>query len=68
MADLDKNKIAVKGADLQAGQKLVGTYGGLSEIDDVASSSSAPGMMLVETEHGPLYLDPDSTYDVLDYS
>lgn len=46
---------------------LVGESGGLSAIyENAEPSSSMPGIWRVETEHGPLYLDPDEDQDVLD--
>lgn len=44
---------------------LVGESGGLSSIYDVEPSSAMPGLIVVTTEHGPLYVDPDETYPVL---
>ena len=56
----------VDGADLKAGMTLVGDLGGLSAVVDFQESSIMPGLVMVETEHGPLYLDPESEYLVLD--
>lgn len=56
----------VLGSRLDGTMTLVGESGGLSSIYRVTSSSAMPGLMMVETEHGPLYLDPDLEYDVLD--
>lgn len=56
----------VLGDDLNGSMTLVGESGGLSSIYSVSPSSSLPGLLVVETEHGPLYLDPDMEYDVLD--
>lgn len=51
---------------LLSGMTLVGDSGGLSVIfGDALRSQTLPGLMLVETEHGPLYLDPDHTHTVL---
>lgn len=55
----------VKSSELEAGHILVGSRGGLSEVERVVPSSTMPGMMLVETEHGPIYLDPDEECDVV---
>lgn len=52
------------GRDLCPGDVLLGDAGGLSQIDEVSSSSAMPGLLVVETEHGPLYLDPDEEYSV----
>jgi hypothetical protein len=51
--------------NLDASMVLVGDSGGLS-IHEIAPSSLAPGLLVVTTEHGPLYLDPDHHYAVLD--
>lgn len=65
---MEKNQktVLVAGTDLECGQVLVGEMGGLSNIYEVKSSSSIPGLLAVETEHGFLYLDPDSEFEVLD--
>ena len=52
----------IKGELLESGQILVGEAGGLSEIFEVKESSSSPGLLSVETEHGVLYLDPENEY------
>lgn len=57
--------VNVKGSELNEMHVLVGTYGGRSAVENVEPSSSLPGKLLVETEHGPLYLDPDEEYAVL---
>lgn len=44
---------------------LVGESGGLSAVYGSEPSNSIPGLLNVETEHGPLYLDPDEEYEVL---
>lgn len=54
------------GTLLDSGDTLVGESGGLSAIYDVSTSSSIPGLLAVETEHGFLYLDPDEEYTVLE--
>jgi hypothetical protein len=54
----------VAGTDLAAGHVLVGDAGGLSEVYDIEDSSSIPGLLAVETEHGMLYLDPENDYTV----
>jgi hypothetical protein len=56
----------VLGSKLDSSMVLVGESGGLSAIYEVGASSAMPGLVRVETEHGPLYLDPDETYPVLD--
>ena len=55
----------VAGAHLAAGMALLGEEGGRSLIYEVGPSSAMPGLVRVETEHGPLYLDPEHDYDVL---
>ncbi len=44
---------------------LVGSSGGLSSIYGTNPSAAMPGLVLVSTEHGALYLDPDIAYPVL---
>jgi len=62
----DYNTKKVLGKNLTNEHVLVGESGGLSAIYELEPSSAMPGFMRVETEHGPLYLDPDEFYDVLD--
>lgn len=57
--------VSVLGSRLDSTMVLVGESGGLSAIYDVEPSNIVFGMLMVETEHGPLYLDPDSEYAVL---
>jgi hypothetical protein len=46
---------------------LVGESGGLSAVyTNDGPSSAMPGLIRIETEHGPLYLDPDEDVEVLD--
>lgn len=46
---------------LEAGMTLVGGAGGHSKITgEVYSSNTLPGMHVVETEHGTLYLETDA--------
>ena len=52
------------GTLLDSGDTLVGESGGHSQIYEVNPSSSLPGLLAVETEHGFLYLDPDEEYTV----
>jgi hypothetical protein len=51
--------------DLDSTMVLVGESGGLSAVYDVANSYAMPGLLVVETEHGSLYLDPDLHVEVL---
>ena len=53
------------GSQLDSTNVLVGESGGLSAIYGTETSSAMPGLLVVETEHGPLYLDPDEEYEVL---
>lgn len=55
----------VFGRRLAPGRTLVGNEGGFSVIHEVTTSSAMPGLVRCETEHGPLYLDPDEKYRVL---
>lgn len=54
------------GSALESGDVLIGESGGLSMVYEVAPSSSLPGLLAVETEHGFLYLDPDSEFEIVD--
>lgn len=56
----------VHAKDLDHTHVLVGESGGLSAVYDSSPSSAMPGLTCVETEHGPLYLDPDHGYEVYD--
>lgn len=58
----------VQGSDLDSSMVLIGESGGLSAIYEVENSSAMPGLLRVETEHGPLYLDPDEGYNIYDDS
>lgn len=52
--------------DVEPGMVLVGEFGGRTYVTgEVGPSSSMPGCFLVEVEHGPLYLHPDLTIEVL---
>lgn len=55
----------VRGDQLDATMTLVGESGGLSSVHETKPSNLAPGLLVVTTEHGPLYLDPDNCYPVL---
>lgn len=56
-------------ADLDSTHVLVGESGGLCAIyDNDGNSNVMPGLIRLETEHGPLYLDPDEPAPVLDLS
>lgn len=44
---------------------LVGENGGLSTIiGEIEESSSVPGLIRIETEHGMLYLDPEFDVEI----
>lgn len=45
----------VSAEELEPGDVLLGMRGGRSVVDNVEWSSTQPGFMLVETEHGALY-------------
>lgn len=49
--------LKVKASELNETYILVGLYGGRLRVDNVYPSSSIPGTMVVETEHGCLYLN-----------
>jgi hypothetical protein len=55
----------IAGTDIECGHVLIGSMGGQSNVYEVEPSSSIPGLLAVETEHGFLYLDPDCEYEVL---
>jgi hypothetical protein len=57
-----------KNTELSGEDVLVGECEGLSAIFTVAPSSAMPGLLVVETEHGSLYLDPDESSTVLGYN
>jgi hypothetical protein len=59
--------MAIKnGTELEPGDTLLGESGGESLIYEINPSSSMPGLLAVETEHGYLYLDPEQDYTVED--
>lgn len=62
----DYPTVSISPKELDSTHVLVGYSGGLSAVYDVEPSNLMPGMMLVETEHGPLYLDPDEDCEVYD--
>lgn len=55
----------VLAAHLDSTHVLVGESGGLSAVYRAGPSFSMPGMMVIETEHGLLYKDPDDEVEVL---
>jgi hypothetical protein len=57
--------VPLNATHLNATHTLVGESGGLSSVYDAHPSSALAGLLRVETEHGPLYLDPDTDVDVL---
>lgn len=50
------------GRELTDEDVLVGESGGTSAVYEVGASSLVPGLLMVETEHGYLFLDPDSEF------
>lgn len=54
------------GSALESGDILIGEAGGLSMVYEVQPSSSLPGLLAVETEHGFLYLDPETEFEIVD--
>lgn len=62
----DYNTKFVLGKDLDHTMVLVGDSGGLCAIYANYQSGAMPGLRALETEHGPLYLDPDEEYSVYD--
>lgn len=55
----------VLGKALDSTSVLVGESGGLSAVYEVNPSAVLIGCLVLETEHGPLYLDPDEEYEVI---
>jgi len=55
----------IPGDQLQPGMLLVGDQGHHAAVGEVRPSSAMPGLLQVETEFGPLYLDPDHGYTVV---
>lgn len=56
----------VKGWALQSTDVLIGQSGGICAIYEIAPSNVMRPLLCAETEHGPLYLDPDETYLILE--
>jgi hypothetical protein len=61
----DDDTAQVLGRELGSEHVLIGEAGGLSAVYTSRASSAMPGLVCVETEHGPLFLDPDHPYTVL---
>lgn len=57
--------VYLRPAEMPTGATLVGDSMGSSVIHEATPSAAMPSLWLVETEHGPLYLDPDHTYRVI---
>jgi hypothetical protein len=57
--------ITKKNSELTSEDAILGESGGKSSVYEVNPSSSIPGLLAVETEHGFLYLDPDGESSVL---
>ncbi len=64
MGSHDYKTRPVLGRDLGSEHVLVGQSGGLSAVYDPNPSTAMPGLLVVTTEHGHLYLDPEGSYDV----
>lgn len=47
------------------GETLVGDAGGTSLVYDVRASSSLKGFLVITTEHGTMYADPEMMVEVL---
>lgn len=56
--------IKVKGSELNGMHVLLMSNGWQSAILFIAPFTNVPGKVQVETENGPLYLDPDTEYVV----
>lgn len=57
--------VTILAANLEPGNVMLGHAGGTSMVDNVERSSARPGLLLVETEHGALYLDPEAAVSVI---
>jgi hypothetical protein len=57
--------IIKKNTDLTPADVLIGECEGLCAIFEVNKSSAMPGLLVLETEHGALYLDPDESSKVV---
>jgi hypothetical protein len=56
----------VKANQLTNSDTMIGESGGLSSCYNNAEASSAMvGLVVIETEHGSLYLDPEEDVEVL---
>jgi len=60
----DNLSVTKLATNLLPGDVLVGEAGGRSAIFGLTPSSKLPGLLVVDTEHGSLYLDPDKEYEV----
>jgi hypothetical protein len=54
-----------KNTELTNEDVLIGECEGLCAVFEVNESSAMPGLLVVETEHCPLYLDPDESSKVV---
>lgn len=52
------------GRYVSIGDVLVGESNGTSEVYGKSDSSAMPGLIVLETEHGSLYIDPDAELTV----
>lgn len=51
--------------DIRAGQYLISNGSIALVVEDGTPSSAMPGLVCVETNIGPVYLDPDCEYEIL---
>lgn len=57
----------IKVSELNSGDILIGDSGNHSVVNgNLYTSSSVPGITVVETEHGSLYMDPDMEVEIAD--
>lgn len=61
----DYTTIRRQAQNLESTNVLVGESGGLSAVYDVWESHLVDNCVVVETEHGPLYLDKAAVMEVL---
>lgn len=62
-----KKTIVVRGSSIEAGHVVVGLTGALMPVKRV-SSSTRPGMLVMETEYGAMFFSPDEEFQVVDNS
>lgn len=62
---MSNNTVWKQVSEVESGDVLVGSAGGHSLVEDVELSSAMPGLTRIETEHGHLYMDPETEVEVL---